>query len=105
MPHNTNPALTYAPADRDGNWHSLIHPWHTKNGLGEVGVHILLTQVAPGMCTCKFGEARSCSCKCITNKKFGQNYVKMVWYILMDYTNENTDFMHNVGLMDMELGS
>ena len=29
----------------------------------------------------------------------------MVWYIQMGYTNENTNFAHNVGLVDMELGS
>ena len=31
--------------------------------------------------------------------------IKMVWYIQMGYTNENTNFKHNVGLVDMELGS
>ena len=42
--------------------------------------------------------ARTCSIPL-----FGK--VKMVWYIKMGYTNENANFTHNVGLVDMKLGS
>ena len=38
------------------------------------------------------------SSKCVSSK------MKMAWYIQMGYTNENVNFTHNVGLVDMELG-
>ena len=97
--------------------HSPMASWKWP---GRVETHIILAQVAPGMCRPNLVKLGAVVAKIWLGQKFSSKLqcwcwqwfrihcsmpvfhkLKMVWYTLMGYTNKNANFTHNIGLVNM----